>query len=71
MPVFYLQNGLEKSKTSIKFKTTVTSIKKTKLKLLNRTFKAKSLFFSSDKKTFFLKQMINLYLIIKAFIIEM
>lgn len=72
MPVFHLQSGFEKSKRSIKFKT-VTSVKKNNQKLLNRIFKGKSLFFSFLlwQKTFFLKQMINLYLIIKAFIIEM
>lgn len=72
MPVFHLQSGFEKSKRSIKFKT-VTSVKKNNQKLLNRIFKGKSLFFSFFlwQKTFFLKQMINLYLIIKAFIIEM
>lgn len=72
MPVFHPQSGFEKSKRSIKFKT-VTSVKKNNQKLLNRIFKGKSLFFSFFlwQKTFFLKQMINLYLIIKAFIIEM
>lgn len=72
MPVFHLQSGFEKSKRSIKFKT-VTSVKKNNQKLLNRIFKGKSLSFSFFlwQKTFFLKQMINLYLIIKAFIIEM
>ena len=73
MPVFHLQSGFEKSKRSIKFKTVTSVKKKNNQKLLNRIFKGKSLFFSFFlwQKTFFLKQMINLYLIIKVFIIEM
>lgn len=51
MPVFHLQSGFEKSKTSIKFKAVTSAKKKYNQKLLNRIFKGKSLFFS-----FFLRQ---------------